>query len=67
MQYSYTFQVITSKNIAKAVPIYHKEPRFHLELDSALQTKEDIPNEMQNYLNIIDETLITVGNQYAWL
>jgi hypothetical protein len=47
MQYSYTFQVITSKNIAKAVPIYHKEPRFHLELDSALQTKEDIPKEMQ--------------------
>ena len=47
MQYSYTFQVITSKNIAKAVSSYQEKPRFHLELDSALQTKEDIPNEMQ--------------------
>lgn len=41
------FRFITSKNIANGVSIYHKEPRFHLELDSALKAKEDIPSQMQ--------------------
>jgi len=62
MPYSYTFQVITSNNITKAIPIYQKKPRLDLELDSALQAKEDIiPNRMQLSESIIDETLIKVG------
>jgi putative transposase len=38
-----------------------------LELDLALQTKEDISNRVQLSEFIIDETLIKVGNDYVWL
>ena len=64
----YIFRFIASKNIAKDISIYHREPRIHLELDLALQTKEDISNQLQTSSFIIDETL-KVENEYyhVWL
>jgi hypothetical protein len=47
MHYSYTFQVYLLKNITEAAPTYQEKLRFHSELDSALQAREDVPNVMQ--------------------
>jgi hypothetical protein len=51
VRYSYTFQVCRfEKHHKGCLKLYQEKPHFHSELDSTLQTKEDVPNWMQTIL-----------------
>jgi hypothetical protein len=67
MPYSYTFQVYRFEKHLKGYLNLSQGTTFHLELDSTLQTKEDISNQVQLSEFIIDETLIKVGNDWVLL
>ncbi len=48
---------------------YQKKSRFHLELDTKLQTEEDVYKTKRKRIVefIIDETQIKVGSELVWL
>ena len=72
MLYNYIVQVFLRKDmITTLIFINQKKPCIGLELDLKVQqTKEDIEKEKESQqpnLLQIDEALIKVGKQYAWL
>jgi hypothetical protein len=75
MLYNYTiilFRSFLKKDIRTLIFINQKKPCISLELDTTkVRANEDIERKRERKtiaeFIVVDETLVKVGNQYAWL